>query len=208
MKKTKRASAKKSDAVAKIARKTVGLMLRVGDAAEALAVAASARTSPPPSVPREESAPTASSEESPPREDAPVLENELPTPSSEPVTEPAPIVEVRVAAVEPVAPAPAPPALSPVPAVPVPVPVVAIDQDALDNERASAAIDAYVTLHNLRPEFMPSRDLLVASLKSGMAEHGATFSDAHARALLDAQMRIHFRSLGARSGLGTGPTTR
>jgi hypothetical protein len=162
---TKRKKDKKANPVAKMARKTLGLVARVGDALEAAAAAAT-----PPAAPST----------SPP----------LATVSATP-----PATPPSVAAAPPsVAATPPPVAATPPPVAAAPPPVV--DDDA----RAIAAIDAYTTLHNLGAIDMPSRPAMVAAIADGLARHGTKFTDADIRSLIDEQMRIHFRTLGARMG--------
>jgi hypothetical protein len=179
MPKTKRKNDKKTTAISKIARTTVGLVVRVGDAVEAIAVAAT--TNPVPVTPRSKP-PTA------------------PDPPTSPVAQ---SEEARALDAKPTAPAlEAPPTpVPPAPTAPSPAtPVVAVNQEILDQERAAAAVETYATLHNLRTELMPSRATLVAALRRGMAEHGPAFCEAHVQVLLDAEMRSYFRSLGSRTG--------
>jgi hypothetical protein len=135
MAKTKSKKKKTANPVATIARKTVGLMARVGDALEAVAAAAVPATAVPPAV----------------------------------------FTVARDVA--------------------MPV-VTAADRD---DARAIEAVEAYVAAHNLRAIDMPSRATLVDALTGGMVRHGSKFTDSHVLSLLDEQMRIHLRTLGART---------
>ncbi len=169
---TKRKKDKKANAVAKMARKTIGLVARVGDALEAAAAAATP--------------PTPAPSPAPPHAAilAPVPTTPPPLPAS-PLDAPA---QERIAKEEPSAPV----------AVEVPVPIKS--QAIEDDARALAAVDAYARVHNLGAIDMPSRPAMVAAIAEGMARHGAKFTDAEVRSLIDEQMRIHFRTLGARMG--------
>jgi hypothetical protein len=171
-KKKKDNKGEKAKAVVKIARKTLGLVVMVGDALEA-AVAASTAAPQPPS-PTPPLAPTPSLATSPAPPLAPPL---APTPSSAPAASP-----VGVAS------APAP----------LPSPVE-------DGARALAALEAYAIAHNLGAPEMPNRDTLVDALVGGMARHGSMFTDDDVRSLIDEQMRIHFRTLGARKSAPPDP---
>jgi hypothetical protein len=66
--------------------------------------------------------------------------------------------------------------------------------------RASRAIDAYAAEHGLSVADMPSRGRLIAVLTTGMARHGAKFTEADVRFVIDEAVRCHVRQLDAAAG--------
>jgi hypothetical protein len=179
MAKTKSKKDKKAGPAAKIARKTLGLVVRVGDALEAAVAAASPAPVAPstsPSVPAASLPPAAAS--------APAA-SPPPTVSLAPPMSPSRPPEAR--AIENAAPPQGDVAVTPV------------SKAGLDGARALAAIEAYAAQHNLEAVDMPSRDTLVAALLAGMARHGAELTDDLVRSLIDEQMRSHFRALATRT---------
>ena len=74
-------------------------------------------------------------------------------------------------------------------------------QGVLDGARAIAAIEAYAALHNLQAVDMPSLGTLIDAVIGGTALKGSKLTDADVGSLLDEQMRIHFRTLGARTSM-------
>jgi hypothetical protein len=166
---TKSKKTRKANAVSKVARKTLGLMARVGDALEAVAVAV---------APAPGTAGPGTSSSPAPREPAP-----LPAPR-----EPASDLLVEALSIEN-----APGVVNPGAGA-----VASEAVDGGEGVRALAAIEVYATRHNLRAVDLPSRTLLVEILTRAMTHHGSKFTDAHVQSLLDEQMRIHFRTASAR----------
>ena len=172
MTKTKSKKDKNAGPAAKIARKTLGLVVRVGDALEAAVAAAS----PAPVAPSTASSGPAASR--PPAASPPPAASLAPaSPSGPPGARPTENADARQGDVA----------------------VTAVSNAALEGARALAAIEVYATQHNLEAVDMPSRDTLVAALLGGMAQHGPELTDDEVRSLIDEQMRIHFRALAARS---------
>jgi hypothetical protein len=190
---TKRKKDKNVGAVRKIAQRTVGLMLRVGDVLEAVAADAEA-TAP---------GPVASTARV-------AMAVPVPVPVAAPVAPaPAPMAETvsQVSEVEAQLPCtPTPPSPGDVVAAPPSAAqeaaVTAVAIEAVDpGARAVAAIEAYATQHNLRAADMPGQDVLVAAL-AGASADGAELTEPRVRFVMDEQMRGHLRALGARSGTG------
>ncbi|HEX4447359.1 MAG TPA: hypothetical protein VH044_11510 [Polyangiaceae bacterium] len=185
---TKKKKDKKAGAVGDLARKslsktvnkTIGLVLKVGDALEAVAAAAEPVA---PAAPIESPSAALVAIEPPPVVPAPVV--------------PAPVAAVAtMEAVEPAQVACVPMNAPAAPAAPAPVPVVTVSPNFDDGVRAALAIETYCAQHNLRIVDMPPYATLIDALKNGMAQRGSSFTDAEARSILDAQMRGHFRALG------------
>jgi hypothetical protein len=195
---TKKKKDKKAGAVGDLARKslsktvnkTIGLVLKVGDALEAVAAAAEPVA---PAAPIESPSAALVAIEPPPVVPAPVV----PAPVVPAPVVPAPVAAVAtMEAVEPAQVACVPMNAPAAPAAPAPVPVVTVSPNFDDGVRAALAIETYCAQHNLRIVDMPPYATLIDALKNGMAQRGSSFTDAEARSILDAQMRGHFRALG------------
>jgi hypothetical protein len=185
MTKTKSKKDKNASAAGKIARKTLGLVVRVGDALEA-AVAAASPAPVAPSTSTSNGAGVAGASPAPAASPAPLAASPAPPVSHAPsLPQTQALPEAQATENEP--------------GPPAPVAVAAVSKAASEGTRALAAIEVYATQHNLEAVDMPSRDTLVAALLGGMAQHGPELTDELVRSLIDEQMRIHFRALAARS---------
>jgi hypothetical protein len=192
---TKSKKDKNAGAVRKIARRTVGLMLRVGDVLEAVAADAEA-TAPVPGVAAALPGVAVALPEAPAAAPAAVA-------STLPVAATVSVVEAQLPCTPP-PPGPnevvaMPPSAAPeASAEPEAVAVVVASEPVDQGARAVAAIEAYATQHNLRAVDMPGLAVLVEAV-AGATTDGAGLTETRVRAVLDDQMRIHLRALGARS---------